>query len=364
MKDEFYKVRYSLSPQLKEYDLISSVWKPYVMFFNKTNYKSEVYNLDKDGFRFNNLNIDMANQTDKINSIFHPNLHKGFKKFGVVIGNSTAFGIGSSNDEKTIPGILSNKTDTYFFNMACSAYNGFQETIIFQNFINYLNNVEKVIVFSGLIDVFMTYFNTEFDELFDSHYFSRIYLNELENSTISFKKKMAKFTFEYFSKEKVDWKNITIKQLIKKVLSKKHLSNQKEKILSNSDRKKILTNIVKKNLKFWHNYQVGTKTKVIYVLQPLATWCEKKKSSEEEKLFSVTDSSSIRLYKTWADISKNFYSEYKLILEEECNNLNIEFLDCNSYFDKKFDEKWLFNDRIHLTDLGNEKVVDLIKSKF
>ena len=27
-------------------------------------------------------------------------------------------------------------------------------------------------------------------------------------------------------------------------------------------------------------------------------------------------------------------------------------------------EKWLFNDRIHLTDLGNEKVVDLIKSKF
>ena len=62
--------------------------------------------------------------------------------------------------------------------------------------------------------------------------------------------------------------------------------------------------------------------------------------------------------------SFNKWKEYKLILEEECNNLNIEFLDCNSYFDKKFDEKWLFNDRIHLTDLGNEKVVDLIKSKF
>ena len=170
---------------------------------------------------------------------------------------------------------------------------------------------------------------------------------------------MIKFIFENFTQERMDWKNITLKKLMKKVLSKK-----KENTSTNFDRKKILTNIVKKNLKFWHNCQVGMKTKVIYVLQPFANWCEKKNSPEEEKLFSVTDSSQRKIYKTFTELNKSSYLEYKPIIEEECNNLNIEFLDCNSYFDKKFDEKWLFVDRGHLTDLGNEKVVDLIKSKY
>jgi len=106
------------------------------------------------------------------------------------------------------------------------------------------------------------------------------------------------------------------------------------------------------------------KTKVIYVLQPFANWCEKKKSPEEEKLFSVTDSSQQKIYKTFTELDKNTYLEYKSIIKDECENLKIDFLDCNNYFDEKFDGKWLFVDRGHLTDLGNEKVVDLIKSKY
>ena len=92
--------------------------------------------------------------------------------------------------------------------MGCSAYNGFQEIILFQNFINHLNNLDKIIVYSGLNDMYLTYFNTRFDELFDSHYFSQIYINELNNSSISFKKKITKFIFENFTQEKIDWKNM------------------------------------------------------------------------------------------------------------------------------------------------------------
>ena len=133
---------------------------------------------------------------------------KTSKKKELWSGGSAAFGTGSSNDGKTIPGILSKKTDTYFFNMGCSAYNGFQEIILFQNFINHLNNLDKIIVYSGLNDMYLTYFNTRFDELFDSHYFSQIYINELNNSSISFKKKINKFIFENFTQEKIDWKNM------------------------------------------------------------------------------------------------------------------------------------------------------------
>ena len=84
--NNFLKVRYSLSPQLKEYDLISTDWKPYVMFFNKPDYKSYVYNLDKNGLRFNDLNANKIKPNQKIDSIFDPSLYQDFKKKGVVVG--------------------------------------------------------------------------------------------------------------------------------------------------------------------------------------------------------------------------------------------------------------------------------------
>jgi len=84
--------------------------------------------------------------------------------------------------------------------------------------------------------MYLTYFNTRFDELFDSHYFSQIYINELNNSSISFKKKITKFIFENFTQEKIDWKNITFRELKKKILTKK------KDIPKNLDRKKILKN--------------------------------------------------------------------------------------------------------------------------
>jgi len=76
--------------------------------------------------------------------------------------------------------------------------------------------------------MYLTYFNTRFDELFDSHYFSQIYINELNNSSISFKKKITKFIFENFTQEKIDWKNITFRELTKKILTKKKKRHSKK----------------------------------------------------------------------------------------------------------------------------------------
>ena len=77
--------------------------------------------------------------------------------------------------------------------------------------------------------MYLTYFNTRFDELFDSHYFSQIYINELNNSSISFKKKITKFIFENFTQEKIDWKNIKFRELTKKILTKKKKKIKKKK---------------------------------------------------------------------------------------------------------------------------------------
>ena len=43
--NNFFKKRYELLPQMREYDSISTVWKPYVMFFNKPNIQNNFFSL-------------------------------------------------------------------------------------------------------------------------------------------------------------------------------------------------------------------------------------------------------------------------------------------------------------------------------
>ena len=49
-------IMYDLAPQMKVYDMLGQVWKPFIMYISRPNFKSEVINLDRFGLRFNDLN--------------------------------------------------------------------------------------------------------------------------------------------------------------------------------------------------------------------------------------------------------------------------------------------------------------------
>ena len=117
---------YKLIPQMKYYNNIGVDWKPFLMNLQKANYRSDVVNTDEFGLRFNNKILN--------NSIFEEKV----KKYGIMIGASAVFGVGASSDELTIPSILSNSTDTHFYNLGGRAYSGFQEIILFNSLINNL----------------------------------------------------------------------------------------------------------------------------------------------------------------------------------------------------------------------------------
>lgn len=57
------------------------------------------------------------------------------------------------------------------------------------------------------------------------------------------------------------------------------------------------------------------------------------------------------------------YDEFSIFLENTCNEFEIKFFDCNKFLsDKNFDNKWIFVDRIHLTDNANNYIAKFIKS--
>ena len=357
--NKFQSVRYKLAPQMREYDKLVNIWKPFVMFFNQPNFKSQVYNLDKFGLRFNGLSNSKNLDIEKNNSIFNEKIFSNCKETAALVGASTVFGTGASSDEFTIPSILSKKTNTHFFNISCSAFSGFQEIILFQSFINFLKNIKKVVLLSGLNDLFLINYLSTFDPTFGPHYFGHRYVKEMIRDTLSWRRKLAKIIFESFMKQNVNWNSVTWKQLLNFTLNKNGFKNP-----DLSNKKEILKNLIEKNFLFWSNIQKGMGIKVIYALQPFATCCKKDFSDEEKEIFSVIDTTSHRPYQILKLIDNKTWENYKNIIVENCSYHNIDFVDCNDHLgNNNFDKQWLFVDRSHLTDLGNKHVAEFIFSK-
>ena len=96
------------------------------MFNHFSNLRSQFCNTDIYGLRFNKF---VKNRKDKKISIFEEGKTK--KNKGVILGNSTAFGEGSSTDSNTISAILSKISKFHFYNLCGRGYSGYQEIMNF-----------------------------------------------------------------------------------------------------------------------------------------------------------------------------------------------------------------------------------------
>ena len=145
------KDRYSIVPQMKNYDQISCEYKPFIMFFNCSNYKSKIVNTDEIGFRLNYHNKNL----EKLSSFFNK------ENITIVIGGSLVFGFGATSDNNTISSILSNKTNKIYLNFGATAFNSKQEILLFLNFFQKFKKIDKVIIVSGANDLYLNLINEE-----------------------------------------------------------------------------------------------------------------------------------------------------------------------------------------------------------
>ena len=132
---------------MKIYDGIGEIWKPYVMYLSKPNFRSNVVNLDQFGLRFNGLDNEKKIEIEKNNSIFNSKIISKNKETAALVGNSITFGVGATSDSSTVSSVLSKLSNFHFFNLGGRAFSGFQEVILFQSLINYLKDIKKIVIF-------------------------------------------------------------------------------------------------------------------------------------------------------------------------------------------------------------------------
>ena len=348
--------RYSLAPQTKFYDSLSFFlhWKAFLMFSNFPNIRSKYCNTDSLGLRYNNFDTsDKYKNTD--NSILMENAF-GKKKNALIIGSSSAFGFGSTSDQKTIANNLTKKTNFHFYNLGVIGFSGFQEVIHFLSMSKKLENIKKIIIFSGVNDSFLPFFIKEFDENLGPFFANSVFLNSMAKKSLNWKTKIIKFVYNNILKKKINWNNMYQLYFYKKILKENQpLSNYKKDL----DPESSLKSSIERNLKLWSIIARGMDIKIDYVIQPTAVWCQKALSTEEEKIFKEQDQSKTATNNINQLIDLKKYNLIKNLIAENCKKYGIGFMDCNEDFRKnnhKYDKEWLFVDRVHLNDKGYEYV--------
>jgi hypothetical protein len=319
-----------------EYDKVGEIWIPYLMKCDTPSISFNSVNTDEWGLRktvdSNGLLVDIK----KLDS------YK--QKIGVVLGPSVAFGVGASDDSKTVPSILTRSTDTQWLNFGGRAYNSTQEML--KLVLHMPKRVNSIIVFSGVNNLTLAHLSPYTSAVFNSFY-----------SQSSFEQAVKHRFFEDY---------IGIKAAAKRLYKEfqRKLSTSKQNIIRKTLEESYENILIcfERDLTVLKLLANGCSADLYFVLQPLATWLNKKFTKEEQEIFAELDSSSDD-FKVLAKYFQKNKESYFRDVEFICNKHAIKYLNLNTCTEFESDE-WIFVDRVHLTDKGNQIVCDAIKRKF
>ena len=95
------------------------------------------------------------------------------------------------------------------------------------------------------------------------------------------------------------------------------------------------------------------------MLQPILTWMDKNLSPEEEELLDIMDQVGWRRWGGQVRALNDSYTRYREDTRRLCEERGILWSDFNELLPR---EGWLFCDRTHLTDRGQELAAEIISS--
>ena len=348
------KIHYRLSPQSKFYDSMSAKWRPFIMFNQFSNIRSQYCNTDNFGLRFNDLKT-----LDQESTIFDQ-YKNSEKEEGVVIGNSLSFGEGQSSDSNTISNLLSKKTKYNFYNLSGRGFSGFQEIINFILFKNKLKKLKRILIISGLNDSYLPFVNNIFSEYLTPMFGYDNFINSMSKSSRGWKNMLLKFFLNPLIKKDIEfWEKLNLLNW-KDEFFKKDFFKRKNPASTDFD---TMYKIYDRDIETWSIISKGLNLKIDYILQPVGSWCKKNKTKEEEDIFLEEDNIK-QLKKIFDQVNLEKYLQVKEIITKITNKYSINFIDINETLNKNdYSKKWLFSGKFHLTDLGSEVVSDNIIKK-
>lgn len=344
-------VRRQLTPQMVDYDLLGSKtdWRPYLMFFHQRNFRSASINTDGHGFRRSHDEHDQPGTLPV----------DGDKPTSLLVGNSVSFGVGSTCDAQDITSHLSRKTGQTWLNFGGRGFGAIQELALFQLYHHLAGTPQRVVIMSGLNDLYLYYAPKLWDEVHGIFFFSETFHSRLNappppprllpallNRPIGKLRRLLNLPADGTGPDQATLE----RDLAAAVAARRPHRGEILRLL----RQCLLT---------WAALADRMAFELTYVMQPMQPWCMRPMPPEEVDLLEYQDS-----------LANRWYTLTRLVLDSEhhqwfgdsvtaiCRELGIRFIDLNADFSSVTVPQWLFADRVHLTDRGQEMAADFIVS--
>ena len=315
-------------------EMAEGVFPPYLMLQNPSNYSSDVVSTDDYGIRFSSfkgsfIGINEANNFDFVN---------------LVIGASTAFGVGSSSDDKTLSSLLSELNNEPWLNLGIRGCNSFQEIILLTHLIGSLPPIKNIVILSGINDLYRNVMDSEIS------YYDKRFGYQNDYLSMYSPRKIAKSYFISLLSNK------TVREVLEsdwKPGSKNDHEYDTHRVLKN------LSNICNRNFKIYSKFKFAQR--VSYVLQPFASISKEQFTHNEAQAFLRTE--RLQRNTNWQTHKRRLISlhkQYKVLLVNAANANSVTLYDANKWFGDDID---LFVDHVHLTDLGYYKIAENLHEK-
>lgn len=331
-----------LTPQLSDYleflDRGEMRYLPYLMYFNRPNFRSAAINTDRLGFR-------ISHGPGGPGSVGGDRLDGPVR---LLVGGSVSLGYGATNDGATIASRLwlKHAPSRPWFTFGAPYLNSTQELMLFMLHRHLLPPVDEIVIISG--------FNT-------------LVMGQLTGVDVGGQEPFF-FCNEYF--EKMQELRARYAEPARTKRWRTGPRPPSQSVTASAGRPttagliRSAVDVTLRNLDSWLVMATATGARVSFALQPLATWLRETPAPQEKLLFDEFD--TLSEYGTWEERYGDVGSietgtAYAKALGEACARRGIPFVDTLSRLAAVVKPSdWLFVDRGHYTDEGNDLVAQVL----
>ncbi|GLU49807.1 SGNH/GDSL hydrolase family protein [Nocardiopsis ansamitocini] len=332
--------RDELTPQMREYDRFEDPsqrnYQPYLMYFHRANYSSPTVNTDRSGFRISvGPNGEQASASG--------NVPPGPVR--VLTGSSTAMGFGTTSDAHTLTSRLWSRyaPSAPWLNFAGRCYNSTQEMLLFTLYRHQLPEIDEVVLFSGLNDLTVGRLPEWQQGDNGAFFFCGEYFEQMDDL-----RKRNRKSSKIFGRRSEQTQTIATHDEVQRDISK---------VVD------AAAELTLRHLDTWRRV-AGPQTRISYVFQPMSLWMRNVHAPEEQLLFDEID--RISKMGTWEELygdisTKEVSRAFADAVRVGCEKKDVRFFDLNPVVAEAMGEKdWIFVDRAHYTDKGNDLVARIL----
>ena len=332
--------RQALTPQMLQYDdfddRAEARWLPYLMYFHRADYHSDVINTDAAGFRISHGATGRASVCGA--------LPEG--PLRLLAGSSSALGIGATCDAATIPSRLWTRyaPSGPWLNFTGRSYNSVQELTLFLLYRHLLPQIDEIVIFSGINNLALAQLPPSQQGDHGAFFFCAEFFAQMEDLKARHRKDKPGFARRTGKQASAAQADPPVPEL--------------PVLISNA------VGLAARHLEAWCLLAAPTGARVSFVLQPLSTWWRPEPTQEEQLLFDELDRLSKlgAFEKVYGKIATpeagKLYSE---ALRNACDKQGVRFLDLNPLLAAECGSKdWIYVDRAHYTDTGHDVVSRLV----